>query len=273
MNPISRVLTEYRALSRVLSFDDFVALSFATLKEAPEVLRTKKLTGIDAAMSRNINIRFRGHKIAVPLAEIDPMLVPLNDNPTFGNLREMCARDCYFQRLDLRPPIGVVLDLGANRGLFSLLALLVLNAEKVIGVEPHSKYEPVVKLLLEANHCKPSASVRYSKFVTSPSAEQRDPINNVSIKSILQEQRIDTFGFVKMDIEGFEKDLFSEPEWLSSVNNIAMELHQHVGDLSLIPRALERYNFRYEATDQFGHSCAIDQAMFLYASRTGALTN
>ncbi len=75
-----------------------------------------------------------------------------------------------------------------------------------------------------------------------------------------------------MDIEGGERDLFEEPQWLSHADNLAMELHHHfAGGLEAIPRALECNGWRYLATDQFGRECPFSEAMFLYASRTGAL--
>lgn len=38
-----------------------------------------------------------------------------------------------------------VLDLGANRGIFSLLALVALEAELVVGVEPNPLYSSVFR--------------------------------------------------------------------------------------------------------------------------------
>jgi hypothetical protein len=274
MNALARLAGEYSSLSRVLAPGDFLALSAATLGHAPEILRTKKLTCVDAAMSRNLTVRFRDSRFALPLADIDQILAPHHDNPTFGNLREMYARNCYLQRLDIKPPLRSVLDLGANRGMFSLLALMAFGADKAVGVEPLPVYEPVMKLLLRANQCDPSRAPRYIKFISTPSVERQDPIHNVSIQTILSEQKIERFNFVKMDIEGHEKSLFSEPEWLSSVDTLAMELHPHfVGDLSIIPQTLERYGFKYLSTDQAGHPATIEKAMFLYASCTDALAN
>jgi hypothetical protein len=76
-----------------------------------------------------------------------------------------------------------------------------------------------------------------------------------------------------MDIEGHEKEVFAEPEWLANVDTITMELHpQFAGDLSLIPEALRRYGFEFVLTDQEGRPASIDSAMFLCASCVGAVT-
>jgi hypothetical protein len=76
---------------------------------------------------------------------------------------------------------------------------------------------------------------------------------------------------VKIDIEGHEATVFSEPEWLAKADNISMELHPDTGDLSLIPRALDEYGFEYVVTDQHGKHASGRDATFLYASRTGEL--
>jgi hypothetical protein len=233
------------------------------------ILRTKKLTSIDAAMSRNMRVRFGSTLIVMPLADVDRLLV--DDNPTFGNVREIYARNCYLEHLKLRMPLSTVLDLGANRGMFSLLALLALDADVAVGVEPMAAYESVHQLLLNANGCDPSRAPRYKKFVSSPSAERMDD-KHVSIETVLKEQKIDRFRLVKMDIEGHEKAVFSEPEWLASIDNITMELHPHfAGDLSLIPKALDRYGFNWKAFNQLGDPVDIQHGMFLCASCTGEL--
>lgn len=249
-----------------------VALAKATVTQSPAILHTRKLTALDVAMSRNMTVHVGKTSIVMPLDRIDRILAANHDNPTFGNIREIYARNCYFEHLRLKPPVGAVLDLGANRGMFSLLALLALQADVVVGVEPIEVYEPVHRILLEANGCDLRRGPRYKKFAATPSAERQDPEHNVSIETILQEQKIDRFNLVKIDIEGHEKTLFSEPEWLSRVDNITMELHPHfVGDLSSIPAALTQYGFDWLAFNQAGEQVNIQKAMFLYASCTGSL--
>jgi Methyltransferase FkbM domain len=263
---------EYSALSRVLEPRDLFALAKATVLQGPAILRTRKLTALDTAMSRNMTVHIGKARMALPLADIDRILAERKDNPTFGNVRELYARNCYLQHLQLKMPPRAVLDLGANRGMFSLLALLALKAEIAVGVEPTEIYGTINDLLLEANGCSLQRGPRYKKFISSPSIEREDPSRNISIQTILREQKIDRFNLVKMDIEGHEKNIFSEPEWLASVDNITMELHPHfVGDLSLIPQALDRYGFAYRAFDQDGNATDVQSAMFLCASCTGEL--
>lgn len=273
-NSVSRFLAEYSALGQVLERRDLLALAKATVIHSPAILRSRKLTALDVAMSRNMTVHFGKTRMAMPLADIDHILARHNDNPTFGNVREIYARNCYLEHLRLKKPFHAALDLGANRGMFSLLAMLALGATITVGVEPVEVYEPIHRLLLEANGCDLCRGPRYKKFISSPTVEQQNPDQNVSIQTILREQQIDRFGLVKIDIEGYEEVLFSEPEWLAHVDNITMELHpQFVDDLSPIPKALERYGFDWRAFNQAGHQVNIQNAMFLYASCTGELAS
>ena len=98
--------------------------------------------------------------------------------------------------------------------------------------------------------------------------ERAAPEKYVSIPTIMREQSIARFDLVKMDIEGGEKDVFTEPQWLTAVDHITMELHPtSAPDLSLIPAALERYGFEYRLMDRFGQAATIESALFAVASR------
>lgn len=272
MSAALRLLSEYSDLARILETKDLLALLKATANQAPTVLRTKKLTTVDAAMSRDIKIHFGSTPIILPLLQIDRIVAAIKDNPSFGNVREIYARNCYLRHLRLQKPQRAVLDLGANRGMFSLLALLEFGAETVVGVEPVSLYLATYKLLLDANRCFSQSTPSYAQFISSPSEENADPELNVSIPTIMKEQGIERFNLVKIDIEGGEGSLFQEPEWLSKIDNLTMELHpQIVGDLSHIPAALERFGFKYRLLDQAGHTADIRSAMFLVASCVGAV--
>lgn len=271
MNAARRMVTEYSALNRILGKREMAALIAASVANCPEILKSRKLTAVDKSMSRNLTIHFESHQISLPIAEVDAVLAARKDNPTFGNVREIYARNCYLRHLRAKKPFRSVLDLGANRGVFTLFALMVLDAEIAIGVEPISEYDSAFKLLLKANHCDGKRTPRYGKFVSSPAVERENPTECVSIQSILQEQGLEKFNLVKMDIEGNEWIVFSEPEWLSQVDNLCMELHPHTGDQSLISRALDQYGFKYIVTDQHGNAASGKDATFLYASSTGEL--
>src|SRR6185312_8325047 len=198
---VRRLLSEFGDLRGILAPRDFAHVVLSALTQAPQIVRTGRLRSLDAAMSRDVQVRYRGGEFHLPLPKIDQMLGS-DDNPTFGNVRELYARDCYFRPFRFSCPVGFFLDLGANRGMVSIMALSCLGADRAIGVEPQQKYEPVLQLLLQANNLSPDRAPRYARFITSPSVEARDPGHNLSIETIRREQGVDQFGLVKIDIEG-----------------------------------------------------------------------
>jgi hypothetical protein len=71
VNPVTRLVKEYGALRHILLSKDMFALATATAKRAPSILRFRKLTYLDAAMSRNVRVKYHDHEIVVPVAEND----------------------------------------------------------------------------------------------------------------------------------------------------------------------------------------------------------
>jgi len=269
---VRRMVSEYAGLSRVLAPPDLLALGAATIANAPGILRSRKLASLDAAMRRNMRIRFDGMTIALPIQDMDRLLEGKDDSSTFANLREIYAHNCYLQGLKFPSPVRVVLDAGAHCGMFSVLALAHLGSETVVGVDPEASYDSALKLLLHANGFAAEKAPRYRRSLTCPVKEKNDPENNVSVQTILREKKIDRIHLIKMNIEGAEKDVFSEPDWLEAVDTISMEIHpQFVDDLSCIPKALTKYGFEFRLMDQERRPAEIRQAMYLQASRVGAL--
>lgn len=152
MTKLERFVNEYQALLPVLSRRDYLGLLSATVLNSHKIFSTGKLSTLDSAMSRNLCVTYRGRDVNIPVADIDRILRQHNDSPTFGNVREIFARDCYLRNLRINAP-SCVLDLGANRGVFSIMALVALQAKLVIGVEPQAVYLPAFERLLAANQC------------------------------------------------------------------------------------------------------------------------
>ena len=102
-------------------------------------------------MSGNYRIRYRGSKLQVPVGAIDRILEGTGDSPTFSTIREMFANDVYLRAFRLKPAKNVI-DLGANRGFFALIAFAALGCKTFAGVEPLKIYKDTFRLLCEANH-------------------------------------------------------------------------------------------------------------------------
>ena len=102
-------------------------------------------------MTGNVAMTIGGKSIVVPVGEITEMLEGHDPTPTFGMMREMFASNVYLAPFDSRLKARNVVDLGSNRGLFSVLSAIILDAEMVVGVEPSIYYQPVLARLIDAN--------------------------------------------------------------------------------------------------------------------------
>jgi hypothetical protein len=268
MTPLARFAYEYGNLLRVLSPDMSLRLILATLRCAPAVLRSRRLATVDAAMSRNCRIAYRGAGVVLPLAELDSLRAVPDDNPTFGNLREMFANDVYLRpfRPDLQA--DVVVDLGSNRGLFLLVAVKVLGARLAVGVEPEAGYADAFRLLCAANAVPPE-KVRRIVAAIAPDAGP----GRASMAQVLENLHGARINFLKCDVEGAEYPLFAAgAEWLKRIDNLAMEVHPDLGDNRRLLARLRAAGFDCLATDRFGRpSDDPATAEFVYASSVGDL--
>lgn len=269
MNVVARFASEYSNLLRVLSPQMSLRLALATVRCAPAVFRSRRLTAVDAAMSRNCRIAYRGADVALPLADIDRLAAVPDDNPTFGNLREMFANDVYLRpfRPDLRADI--VVDLGSNRGLFLLVAIKVLRARLAVGVEPETRYAEAFRLLCAANAIAPE-KVRRVVAAIAPDAGP----GMTSMTDVLESLGGARIDFLKCDVEGAEYPLFAAGSgWLDRIDNLAMEVHPDLGDNRDLLQRLRGAGFVCLATDRFGRpSDDPAAAEFVYASSVGGLS-
>ena len=267
---LKRFTDEYRRLAAMLEPADFAALLGLTLLHAPEVLRTRRLTSVDQAMGRELAVHVRGRTIQIPAGQIDRMLAKQTPSFCFGVLREMYARDVYLRAFrPMRCPF--VLDLGSNRGLFSLLARVVLDAERVIEVEPRRLYTPVAGLLSRVNGLEPKRSVKVERLMTDQATEQGNPEIFVLLETLIGQFALPRIDFAKIDIEGAEAALFRNVHWLAFTQNIALELHPETTPVQPLIDAVRAGGLALRLTDDFGRTCDPEDATYLYASRTGAL--
>lgn len=242
-----------------------------TVRHAPTVLKTGKLTAVDQAMNADLTVRYHGEALKIPVREADAYLAATQDSPSFCGVREMLAEDVYLRAFRLPMTCPCVLDLGANRGLFSLVASKVLHADQVIEVEPTRKYGVVRDLFRQSNDVKAPVK-RYWKMVGSQAQERSDDAY-ISMDTIVRENGLTKIDFAKIDIEGSERDIFQEGDWLSIVQNFAAELHPQWVDVRSVLQAAQESGFEVRPADQFNVPCAVEHAMFLYGSRDGRLLN
>jgi FkbM family methyltransferase len=169
----------------------------------------------------------------------------------FNNYNEMFVDskyDCY--ELD---KMDIVLDIGANSGLFSLLAI-TKGAKKVYAFEPNKEsiinLEHIVKNLnVEIVDKAVYTKDEDLKFYIDPtnttigSISKDHILNNgdhlqelivpaISLKTFFTEKNIDRVSLVKMDIEGAEYDIIEnlEPEVFEKIDNFLIEYHDNTNN-------------------------------------------
>lgn len=161
----------------------------------------------------------------------------------------------------------VVIDFGANIGDFTVKAgKLLNNTGKIIAIEPNHKNVEILKKNLELNNIK--NVVIYESAITDKNgysylsgdgvaAEVLDNDNGYRIKTICIEDLMDKLDnpknlVIKMDIEGSEKYIFKNKDFVNNIKEIAMELHGKE-NIETITKILQNNNFhikKYKTKDE-----------------------
>jgi len=161
--------------------------------------------------------------------------------------REMYCRNVYLRTGFVMPRTGWVLDLGANRGLFSVWAAQA--GAQVIAVEAQRGFEPDIRRL--AAHNGVGDDERWA--ATSHGAPQRPA--DVSVPQLMSVYEIGRVELLKVDIEGGEFAVFGDAEdlgWLDRVEQVAMEVHRDFGDAAALVDRFRREGFAVDLRDNAG---------------------
>lgn len=217
----------------------------------PAVLSTRTLVPADEAMAGRPCSFSLWDRAAIHL-----------DGSHFSGAREMYCRRVYFARLgfEIRPH-DVVLDLGANAGLFTTLA--AVYGKRVVAVEAQSGFWPLIEENLNRNHCRSRAALELALVGagtgTLSEARARAEASHwgaeparVSVAEIMEKHSLNRVNLMKVDIEGSEFDVFSGAlGWLHAVERIVMEVHTEFGDGRALASALASSGYSVECVDGF----------------------
>lgn len=164
---------------------------------------------------------------------------------------ECIARDDYqLHYLNIKEN-GVIIDIGAHIGSFSLAAARKFSKAKILSFEPSPTNFAALERNIRLNkfwNIKPfnkavSATESGISFYINPINSAANSIYNfnglevkvqsITLKKILEENRIEKCGFLKMDCEGAEYDILlnAPEEVLRKIETIAIEYHspEHFG--------------------------------------------
>jgi FkbM family methyltransferase len=226
----------------------------------PEVVRTRSLVPADRTWAR-LGARFRpagGAVVSLP-------------GPYTAGAREMYCRNVYLRTGLTLPRRGWVLDLGANRGLFSVWAALA--GARVIAVEAQQGFAPEIRRLAAHNGVGNRVDVEIavaggtvlagtaagvvasdrSWAIASHGTPERPP--GVSVPQLMSAYQVNRIGLLKVDIEGGEFAVFGVGEdldWLDRVDQVVLEVHRAFGDAAALVGRFVRRGFTADLRDNAG---------------------
>jgi FkbM family methyltransferase len=174
-----------------------------------------------------INGKFRNFKFADPS----------NDEFTY-EFTEICINDCYHLA-DLNkmiPDVRVVVDIGANQGIFAIAARQQFAHASITCYEPNKILEPALshnaglinaKVFYEAASsvdCKMILNMGKSDLHSKTEQSENGDVTGTSFSGIIQRAggEID---ILKMDCEGAEWELFENVGLWKKVKAVTMEYH------------------------------------------------
>jgi FkbM family methyltransferase len=159
-----------------------------------------------------------------------------------------------------------IVDLGAHIGLASIHFALRHPHSKIIAVEAsHKNFELLIKntadfpsiTCIEAAVYPEDGMVLFDSSGISYNSKlsvSGSKVQALSMKSLLQEHKIDRVDLLKIDIEGAEELLLSRNnDWLLTVNCIIIEIHANY-KIEHLRRDLETFGFSVFASREL-HPC------------------
>jgi FkbM family methyltransferase len=136
-----------------------------------------------------------------------------------------------------------IVDAGAHIGIASILFARRYPLSKIIAIEPEpSNFALLLKNTLPYKNIVPicAALWREDGEVTLGSSNVHPkgafqivengeiPARAMTMDTLMRETGVQSIDFLKVDIEGSEKEVFASCEWLGSVRVVAIELHDRV---------------------------------------------
>ena len=228
MNSVSKLVRELSRIRHGFGWKFTIRYIYYIFLELPKVLSARSLAPVDQRVEDKVYVTHKNLSYHLPAEEL-----PL--------IREVLLKNCYG--FDSAKTYPVVVDLGANCGIFSVMA--ARSAHKVISIEFNEKeFSKQFSKVMKMNGIKNTSFV--PKYIASFVDE-----NHISMNEITQIFHLQKIDFLKIDIEGAEDDLFSKNlDWLEITERIAMEIHPcfHV-DTRKIISVLRSFGFSISLYD------------------------
>ena len=245
MNSVKKIIRDFIGIFHVMN--SYCALKWVCmiLLNFPRIAKEKNLQAADSAMGKGpFRIRIARYGVDFQIFGSGAM----------SGIREMYVRDTYLRGGTIN--IGandVVMDLGANMGNFTNLALAHGNSVRVISVEPSKSLNESFKRSIALNRgfgdrvqliraFLGSKDKKQENMLQDPEYADADWIGEDELLSVAGISRID---FLKCDIEGAEFGLLHpNGKILQMAQKIAIEVHHFAGDVEAFLTMLEGQGFQ-----------------------------
>lgn len=230
-----------------------------TIKTSSTILDVpRKLVWIYSKGRKGKIKTFRFHfRFPEPIRDVK-LFVRNNNNSDAFIISEVFLHECYKVNYNKTGNRQItILDLGANAGYTAVYFSRLFPGCRVICVEPVPGNILLLKknlLLNKTDSYVYEAAIAINDGEIQMELGDRDyghkvsniefgkknqsgviDVKGISIKTVMQEQNINTIDILKIDIEGYEGVLLQQNnEWLARINCVIMEIHENVNEDSII---------------------------------------
>jgi FkbM family methyltransferase len=251
---LRKLISDFRGIARVCGVGPALRWLIYVTLTMPANLKAHNLLAADRMMGTG-PFRVR-HTIGNAV---------LTGEGAFSGLREIWVRDVYAGGGFLHvPDRGTVVDLGANMGNFSAMALAANRSARLIAIEPSSSLGTKWAATMATNGFENRAQLCRA-FIGIFTEKQRldfenDPaygdVPTIDEDEFLKRYGIDHIDFLKCDIEGSEF-FMAEPasHLLDITDRVAIELHDFGGDPKHFLDNLKERGFTDLQVDWHGGEC------------------
>lgn len=259
LGKIIRLFKELYSLFFITDIKTFLFYCWAILSSAPQIIKRRDLNPVHQKLiGRKCNFKIFNQSVII-------------GGENFDRVSELYARKVYFTFPEFRLKKDMtVVDLGANVGIFTVLAALC--SKRVVAVEAVKEFIEGIERNLKNNNCSDKVSIVWgiiggeSGMFSDPDIKKKwfgdFPPSIFLMEQLMSEQKIEKIDFLKVDIEGSEFDLFGKKEnWFKKVHYIAMEMHNSFfsggvrvlsGDMQVVVRNLTDSGFKVRLIDLNG---------------------
>jgi FkbM family methyltransferase len=253
MNKLKKLLNDLFGILQTCGVANALTWLMLFVRNNAEVRRTGNLQSVDRAMGSGPFL------IAHPAVQ---RRFRVQGQGIVSGIREMYCRDCYLRGGVLAIRDGdIVLDLGANVGNFTNLALAHGAAVRVLAVEPSQSLNRDFKRSVGLNDGFLERVTLHRGFIGQPCQKTLGIIENdpnyrdapwLRVPGLLSQEGITHVDFLKCDIEGGEYDVLGEgSELVEMTEAIAVEIHAFAGNPDDLVQSLIARGFIPQAREDF----------------------